>query len=116
MTNLMSRRTVLKGIGASIALPWLEAMGPFQAWASQAPGGNRVPTRMAFVYVPNGKNMADWTPKKEGTGFDLPAILEPLKPVTYRTLTGSVISSASSSRSSSQADTRSARLTPPAGN
>ena len=36
---------------------------------------------MAFLYVPNGKNMADWTPKAEGAGFDLPAILEPLKPV-----------------------------------
>ena len=81
MTNLMSRRTVLKGIGASIALPWLEAMGPFQAWASQTPGTNRVPTRMAFVYVPNGKNMAEWTPSAAGTDFTLPRILEPLADV-----------------------------------
>jgi hypothetical protein len=36
---------------------------------------------MAFLYVPNGKNMADWTPKKEGADFDLPAILEPLRAV-----------------------------------
>jgi hypothetical protein len=34
---------------------------------------------MAFLYVPNGKNMADWTPRKEGAGFDLPLILGPLK-------------------------------------
>jgi hypothetical protein len=81
MSNLISRRTVLQGIGASIALPWLEAMGPFKAWASQAPGGNRVPTRMAFVYVPNGKNMAEWTPSAVGTDFTLPRILEPLQDV-----------------------------------
>ena len=37
--------------------------------------------RMAFVYVPNGKNMVDWTPKNEGAGFDLPPILEPLADV-----------------------------------
>jgi hypothetical protein len=37
---------------------------------------------MAFLYVPNGKNMADWTPKEEGSNFTLPAILEPLAPVT----------------------------------
>jgi len=81
MPGLISRRTVLKGIGASIALPWLEAMGPFQAWASQAPGGDRVPTRMAFVYVPNGKNMAEWTPSAGGTDFTLPRTLEPLADV-----------------------------------
>ncbi len=81
MTNHLSRRTVLKGLGASIALPWLEAMGPLQAWASQAPAANRVPTRVAFLYVPNGKNMADWTPTAEGTGFTLPRILEPLAEV-----------------------------------
>lgn len=79
MSKLLSRRTVLKGLGASIALPWLEAMGPFTGWASQAP--NRVPVRMAFVYVPNGKNMADWTPSAEGADFTLPRILEPLSEV-----------------------------------
>ena len=78
MTKLISRRTVLKGIGAGIALPWLEAMGPFKAWGSQAAGGNRVPTRMAFVYVPNGKNMAEWTPTADGADFTLPRTLEPL--------------------------------------
>jgi hypothetical protein len=81
MTKLLSRRTVLQGIGAGIALPWLEAMGPFQAWGSQAPAGNRVPTRMAFVYVPNGKNMADWTPSAVGNDFTVPRILEPLQGV-----------------------------------
>src|SRR5262249_61217751 len=39
------------------------------------------PRRMAFLYVPNGKNMAHWTPKAVGDKFDLPSILEPLQPV-----------------------------------
>ena len=67
----ISRRTVLGGMGASIALPWLEAMA--------SPLSSKRPLRLAFVYVPNGKNMADWTPKTEGADYELPAILQPLK-------------------------------------
>jgi hypothetical protein len=78
MTKLMSRRTALRGLGVSVSLPWLEAMGPLTAWAGEATK-NPAPNRMCFLYVPNGKNMADWTPKAEGANFDLPAILEPLK-------------------------------------
>src|SRR5262245_20799236 len=82
MTPPISRRTVLRGIGATIALPWLEAMGAMTSWAAApAPGVKPAPNRMAFLYVPNGKNMADWTPKQVGASFELPAILEPLKPV-----------------------------------
>src|SRR5205085_2119586 len=81
MTKLMSRRTVLHGIGAAISLPWLEAMGPLTAWAANTPAAKAAPNRMAFLYVPNGKNMADWTPKEEGASFELPAILQPLAPV-----------------------------------
>ncbi|MBI2808550.1 MAG: DUF1552 domain-containing protein [Planctomycetes bacterium] len=81
MTRLISRRTVLQGLGASIALPWLEAMGPLSAWASQAPAANRTPMRMAFLYVPNGKNMVEWTPTATGADFTLPRILQPLAEV-----------------------------------
>src|SRR5881394_1595413 len=86
----MDRRTVLRGIGATLALPWLEAMGPVTAWAAPLKGAKSAPNRMAFLYVPNGKNMADWTPKTEGAGFELPAILEPLKDVRedFSVLTG----------------------------
>jgi hypothetical protein len=80
-SELISRRTVLRGLGATVALPWLEAMGPLTMWAAGTPEGKAAPNRMAFLYVPNGKNMADWTPKKEGADFDLPAILEPLRSV-----------------------------------
>lgn len=74
----ISRRTVLKGIGTTLALPLLECMAPSQVTAA---GKQQYPNRMAFLYVPNGKNMADWTPKQEGTDFELPLILEPLAKV-----------------------------------
>src|SRR3954451_11321054 len=74
----IDRRTVLKGLGATLALPWLEAMGPLTAWAAPTPGAKPAPNRMAVLYVPNGKNMADWTPRAEGPLADLPAILQPL--------------------------------------
>ena len=79
MTRPLSRRTLLKGLGTAIALPWLESMGPLTSWAAGAETKKPAPNRMAVLYVPNGKNMADWTPKKDGADFDLPAILEPLK-------------------------------------
>jgi Protein of unknown function (DUF1552) len=75
----LPRRTVLRGIGTAIALPWLEAMTsrPVRG-ASPA---SKAPTRLAYVYVPNGVHMPDWTPTATGTDFDLPALLQPLKSV-----------------------------------
>lgn len=79
MPERISRRTVLKGFGAAIALPWLEAMLPRGAFG--APSVGPAPKRMAFFYVPNGVHMPDWTPKGEGELTQLPATLEPLKNV-----------------------------------
>ncbi|MEO8497954.1 MAG: DUF1552 domain-containing protein [Planctomycetota bacterium] len=84
--KLVSRRTVLRGLGVSLSLPWLEAMGPLAAWSEEPVPDKAAPNRMAFIYVPNGKNMVDWTPQQEGTGFDLPAILEPLASVKDKLL------------------------------
>jgi hypothetical protein len=80
MTNELriSRRTVLKGLGTAVALPLLEAMLPTGGLAAQAK--KSPPRRIAFIYVPNGIHMADWTPKAEGSNITLPYILEPLKP------------------------------------
>jgi hypothetical protein len=80
MENRINRRTLLKGLGATIALPWLEAMIPpiFSAEAS-AVAKAAAPRRMAFFYVPNGVKMDDWKPEAEGTDFKLPSILEPLQ-------------------------------------
>jgi len=71
----ISRRTLLRGIGAAVAVPWLDAMTPAFARSTPAP----FPTRLGFIYVPNGKNMDDWTPKAEGAEYELPSILQPLK-------------------------------------
>ena len=74
----------MKGIGTAVSLPLLEAMAPPSKLLAAATGARAStanhPTRMAFVYVPNGVNMADWTPQGEGADFELPYILEPLKP------------------------------------
>jgi hypothetical protein len=75
----LPRRTFLKGLGTAIALPMLESMLPGVVSAAPSAGGPAAPLRMAYVYVPNGANMADWTPKAVGADFDLPFILEPLK-------------------------------------
>src|SRR3954469_16833825 len=84
--SAISRRTILRGLGVAMALPWLESMGPVTNWAPAAESGGTAaakaaPNRLAFLYVPNGKNMADWTPKTDGAAFDLPAILKPLAAV-----------------------------------
>jgi hypothetical protein len=64
-----------------MALPALEAMtSPLKLIASEAAASAAgAPKRMAFLYVPNGANMSDWTPKTVGSDYELPYILEPLK-------------------------------------
>src|SRR3954447_24192163 len=73
------RRTFLRGLGTAMALPVLEAMVPSASLAAAITTPSGPPRRMAFIFVPNGVNMADWTPKTVGSDFELPAILEPLK-------------------------------------
>lgn len=67
---MISRRTLLRGAGVSLGLPWLEAM-------AATPSG-KPPVRMAFLYMPNGVNVANWFPKEKGRNFDLPKTLTPL--------------------------------------
>jgi hypothetical protein len=75
----VSRRTVLKGMGASIALPLLDAMNPAAtAWARTAAGST--PKRLAFVGFPHGAIMDRWSPKQAGTDYEMSPILEPLAP------------------------------------
>lgn len=82
----ISRRTALKGLGVSVALPFLEAMGPSSLLAASTRrragqvAAPAAPRRMAFFYVPNGVNMRQWQPKAEGAEFLLPKTLEPLSP------------------------------------
>jgi hypothetical protein len=70
----LPRRTVLRGIGAGIALPWLDAMRPAFAATLEAP------LRLAFSYVPNGIIPDAWAVKGEGRDFELSRVLKPLEP------------------------------------
>ena len=75
----VSRRTVLKGVGASIALPFLDAMHPAAtAWAKTA--DSAAPKRFAFVGFPHGAIMDRWSPKETGASFEMSPILQPLTP------------------------------------
>ena len=76
----LPRRTFLRGMGATLALPLLDAMVP--ALSARAPGT----PRFAAVYVGNGMNMWDWTPPTEGKGFELSPILQPMERFRSRTL------------------------------
>ncbi|HEX4000978.1 MAG TPA: DUF1552 domain-containing protein [Pirellulales bacterium] len=79
-TTRISRRTVLRGLGSVIALPALEAMLPRKAIAAASSAiGPKPPTRMLWVYTPNGQHMPDWVPHGVGTDFELPRTLELLK-------------------------------------
>jgi uncharacterized protein DUF1552 len=74
----LPRRTVLRGLGASLALPFLDAMVP--AWSPRARAATRPAHRFQTFYVPNGMAMEYWLPKAEGSAFELSPILEPLAP------------------------------------
>ncbi|HET9272625.1 MAG TPA: DUF1552 domain-containing protein, partial [Vicinamibacterales bacterium] len=85
----LPRRTLLRGLGASLALPLLDAMVPAGTLLAQTPA--RPTPRLGFVYLPNGvaRNFTGinyWTPAGEGTAFELSPILSPLKAFRDRTV------------------------------
>jgi Protein of unknown function (DUF1552) len=71
----ISRRTVLRGMGVTLALPLLDGMFPAFASAKQL---TRAVRRLAVVYVPNGIVMQNWTPVEEGVDFTMTPTLAPL--------------------------------------
>ncbi len=71
------RRTMLKGLGASLALPLLDGMVPAFTALRDTPADPV--RRLGIVYVPNGMMMDHWTPATEGIGFNFPTILQPLE-------------------------------------
>ena len=75
----LSRRTVLKGAGASIALPLLDAMIP--AHTALAQTAAKPSPRLGFVYFPHGALQDEWQPKQAGRDFEFPFILKPLEPL-----------------------------------
>jgi hypothetical protein len=74
---LMNRRHFLRGVGAVMALPLLDAMVPLTAGAATAAVADK-PRRSVFVYIPNGVNGMNWQVTKAGRGYELSDSLKPL--------------------------------------
>jgi hypothetical protein len=74
----LSRRTVLRGLGVTIALPLLDAMVPARTLLAQTAA--RPTPNLAFIYFPHGAVMSEWTPASDGKGFEMTPILKPLEP------------------------------------
>src|SRR5687767_3424370 len=71
------RRTVLRGLGATLALPLLDGMVP--AFAAIRTTAARPKSRLGLIYVPHGAIMDRWTPAADGADFELSPILQPLQ-------------------------------------
>src|SRR5262245_14694187 len=71
----ISRRTVLKGVGATIALPLLDEMNP----AATVFAAGNAPKRFAFIGFPHGAIMDRWSPAQTGANFEMSPILQPLE-------------------------------------
>src|SRR3954447_12555933 len=76
----ISRRSVLRGAGAALALPWLETMAP-GAPAETAGRLAEPPLRMVFMYMPNGVRPDYWTPKGDGEDYEITPHLKPLESI-----------------------------------
>lgn len=74
----LERRTFLKGAGAMLALPLLDAMVPAMARGAQAAAA-KAPNRLGFAYVPNGVTMEEWLPTTPGEAFEFTRILKPFE-------------------------------------
>jgi hypothetical protein len=70
----IQRRTFLRGAGAALALPLLDAMVP----ALATTGAAKQPLRMGYIYLPTGRHMEEWLPKTVGAGYEMPPTLAPL--------------------------------------
>jgi len=77
----LTRRSLLRGTGAALALPWLEAMINTKTRASEQDdhSSSGAPTRIAALFVPNGVRQDQWTPEKTGRDYELSPTLQPLE-------------------------------------
>src|SRR5260370_1554627 len=78
----LPRRTFLRGVGATLALPLLDAMVPASTLLAKTAANPAA--RLGFVYLPHGAIMDKWTPATEGAGFEFSPILKPLEPFRDR--------------------------------
>ena len=72
----LPRRTFLRGMSATLALPLLDAMVPAASALAKTPAAPAI--RMGFIYTPHGVIQEQWVPNTVGTGFEVPAILKPI--------------------------------------
>jgi hypothetical protein len=81
MNTPLTRRSLLKGVGVTMALPLLESTSPAQDGqkSTQANKNTNAPTRMAVLYMANGVNQLEWAPKGIGAEFELSSTLSPLR-------------------------------------
>ena len=75
-TSRLNRRNVLKGLGASLALPWLESL----VWAAGEPDGAQPPVRFGTLVFANGVNPCEWWATGDGDKLELSSTLKPLDP------------------------------------
>jgi hypothetical protein len=80
----ISRRTLLRGVGVTLALPLLDSMVPAQTPLAKTAATPK--TRFTGIFVPHGMAPGYWVPAKEGTGFEFPMIMSPLEPFRDRTV------------------------------
>ena len=78
----LHRRTFLRGVGVSLALPLLDSMVPAQTPLAKTAAAPK--TRFCGIYVPHGATMDKWTPAQEGSGFEFTEILKPLEKMRDR--------------------------------
>ncbi len=79
MTNpLVSRRTMLRGLGVSMALPWMESLSVWAAESKSAVGGNEPPVRLAVLFGGNGFHSKEWWAEGAGADMKLGKVLEPI--------------------------------------
>jgi hypothetical protein len=85
-TQPLNRRTVVRGLGTVLALPWLESMSSGKLYAA----AKTPPKRIAFIYTPNGAIMPTWTPEGEGRDYKLSKTLQPLQSMKdhFQVITG----------------------------
>jgi hypothetical protein len=84
-TQLLSRRTMLRGLGVSMALPWLESL---PVWGDEPARGraSQAPVRLAVLFAGNGFHSRQWWARGEGRQMELGQVLRPLEPFKHKML------------------------------
>src|SRR5262245_24801712 len=83
----ISRRAFLRGVGVTMALPWLESVPVWGASpVASAPGVPEPPVRLAVLFAGNGFHSGEWWARGEGRGMELGRVLEPLRPFREKLL------------------------------